>query len=42
MGNSQQASVLIVGAGPAGLILAREMLGGGVRVRLDLVLAPGA
>jgi hypothetical protein len=38
MGNSQQTNV----AGPAGLILAHELLGGGVRVRLDLVLAPGA
>jgi 2-polyprenyl-6-methoxyphenol hydroxylase-like FAD-dependent oxidoreductase len=34
MGNSQPANVLIVGAGPAGLILAHELLRRGVRVRL--------
>jgi len=42
MAKRQQANVLIVGAGPTGLILAHELLGGGVRVRLDLVLALGA
>jgi 2-polyprenyl-6-methoxyphenol hydroxylase-like FAD-dependent oxidoreductase len=34
MSNDQQASVLIVGAGPAGLILAHELLRRGVKVRL--------
>ena len=34
MSNDQQASVLIVGAGPTGLILAHELLRRGVKVRL--------
>jgi 2-polyprenyl-6-methoxyphenol hydroxylase-like FAD-dependent oxidoreductase len=34
MGSSQPANVLIAGAGPAGLILAHELLRRGVRVRL--------